>query len=325
VELLPRTTAPAHATGAVEFVSISALVADEAFKLRDEGDVSTLATSIGRLGQLAPVELRLVPGEGGERRWQLVAGFRRLAALQLLQRERVLARLHERLSDEDAWAMAASHALLTEPLGLEELEKLRARLPATPVAGWADELVDEARVRAPVSPEEREQFHAFLSGAALEGAGTSAGREEDCAPGEEPAMGAEDAVGSMNGYAAPEAGVDEQEDGGEDEALAGDEGAGEEAAPVDASGEGEWEGGEPSGEGEEGDLGEAEAAAGEDPEEVAPEAFCEQLALSLFEANQDLATALEAWADLPDEGRRTILEQARYLAGMVPYLEQAER
>jgi ParB-like nuclease domain len=317
VELLPRTTAPAHATGAVEFVSISALAADDAFRLRDEGDVSTLATSIGRLGQLTPVELRLVSGEGEERRWQVVAGFRRLAALQLLQRERVLARLHERLSDEDAWSMAASHALLTEPLGLEDLEKLRARLAATPAARWADELVDEARVRAPVSPEERERFHAFLSGAALEGAGTSAGREEDRAPGEEPAMGAEDAVGSVNGYAAPEAGVDEREEGGEGEALAGGEGAGDEAAPVEASGDAGWEGDEPAGEGAAGD--------GEDPEEVAPEAFCAQLALSLFEANQDLATALEAWSELPDEGRRTILEQARYLAGMVPYLERAER
>ena len=50
-------------------------------------------------------------------RWQVVAGFRRMAAVRMLARERVLARLHAELSDGDAWGVALTQALLHEPLG----------------------------------------------------------------------------------------------------------------------------------------------------------------------------------------------------------------
>src|SRR5215208_1637040 len=163
MELEPRITAPAHATGAVAFVPVDAISDDVTFRLREEGDVATLASSIGRLGQLAPVELRLVPDvPAGAPRYQVVAGFRRLAALRLLMRERVLARVHERLADDDAWGIALGEALLTEPLDEPALLALRERLAASGVAPWADELVDEARVRAPLSPELRERFLAFV-------------------------------------------------------------------------------------------------------------------------------------------------------------------
>jgi hypothetical protein len=36
--------------------------------------------------------------------------------------------------------------------------------------------------------------------------------------------------------------------------------------------------------------------------------------------NQDLALAAEAWRDLPSEGRRQILHQARWAASMLAYL-----
>src|SRR5215208_156731 len=167
MELEPRTTAPAHATGAVEFVSLADLDEDATFRLREPGDVAALAASIGRLGHLVPIELRPLPGLTPEDppRYQVVAGFRRLAALRLLARERVLARVHEALDDDDAWGIALAQALLGEPLRAEELERLRARLGGTRAATWADELVDEALVRAPVEPERREAFLAFLTGA----------------------------------------------------------------------------------------------------------------------------------------------------------------
>jgi ParB family chromosome partitioning protein len=229
VELEPRTTAPAHATGAVEFVPLAAISDDATFRLRDEGDVSALAASIGRLGQLVPLEVRPLPGAPGDgARFQVVAGFRRLAALRLLARDRVLARVHGALSDEDAWALALSEALVREPLLGSEIEALRERLPATGAAPWAEELVDPALVRAPVDPALRERFLEFLSRPA-------------------------------------------QEEGG-------------------------------------GTV------------EVTIEELARELPRRLFEVNQDLALAVEAWADLPAEARLTILEQARWVAGILPMI-----
>jgi hypothetical protein len=127
-----------------------------------------------------------------------------------------------------------------------ELEALREKLRSAG-AGWADELIDEAQVRAPVAPELRESFHAFLRQprAVEEGAG-------DAGPGSE-----------------------------------------------------------------------AEAEAGTDPGtvEMTPEELADDLSVRLYEVNQDLAAAYDAWPDLPAEGRRQILEQARYVAEILAHLE----
>lgn len=265
MELEPRTTAPAHATGAVAFVPVSAIADDATFRLRDEGDVGALAASIGRLGQLAPVELRPAPGTDGEPRYQVVAGFRRLAALRMLMRERVLARVHERLDDEDAWALALTQALVTEPLDAASLEALRARLASVRVAPWAGDLVDEALVRAPVDPAQREAFLAFFRGEALP---------------------------------APEGGAGEDEDALLERELEADE--------VEAA---------------------AAARAPEDDvevTEVTPEELADDLARKMWEVNQDLALAADSWRDLPEEGRRMILEQARWAASLLPHLEETE-
>jgi ParB family chromosome partitioning protein len=240
VELEPRTTAPAHATGAVRFVSLEDIADDATFRLRDEGDVAPLAAAIGRLGQLVPVEVRPLPGAGeGGPSLQLVAGFRRMAALRLLARDRVLARVHARLDDEDAWGLALAQALLTEPLLANELEALRERLAAAGGARWAEELLPEALSRAPVDPKLRERFQEFLARAA--------------AP--EPPQ------------------------------------AGGQAAPV----------------------------------EVTPEELAHDLAQRMYDVNQDLAVASESWRELPLEGRRMILEQARYVAALLRYLEEGRR
>jgi ParB-like chromosome segregation protein Spo0J len=240
VELEPRTTAPAHATGAVRFVPLADLSDDATFRLRDEGDVAPLAASIGRLGQLVPVEVRPLPGAPAEGPpLQLVAGFRRVAAIRMLARDRILARVHATLDDEDAWGIALAHALLAEPLLASELEALRERLAAAGQAPWAVELVPDALARAPLEPKLRERFAEWV------------------------------------------------------ERASSNDGAG---------GEGEGEGGEAT-------------------VEVTPEDLARELALRMYEVNQDLALAFAAWTDLPPEGRRMIVQQARYVAELLAHLE----
>jgi ParB-like chromosome segregation protein Spo0J len=254
VELEPRTTAPAHATGAVEFVPLASVSDDATFRLRDEGDVGPLAASIGRLGQLVPIELRPLPGAGDGPPWQVVSGFRRLAAARLLARERVLARVHRALADDDAWSLALAPALVAEPLLASELVALGERLAAERVAPWAEELVGDAVARAPVDPRLRERFLEFLERAAAE-AGPAADQ-------------------GRAGGAHAEAGT-----------------------PADV----------------------AEATV-----EVTPDELAGDLAQRMFEVNQDLAVAFEAWADLPPEGRRMIVAQARYVAELLGLLEGGE-
>ncbi|XSE96254.1 ParB N-terminal domain-containing protein [Pseudomyxococcus flavus] len=99
---------------------------DTAFRLRPEGDVSGLATDIARLGQLFPVDVR----PAGEDRYQLVCGFRRVAALRFLKRDAVQARIHLRLTDEDALVMSLAEAIHATPVGPEVLEAKRDELEA---------------------------------------------------------------------------------------------------------------------------------------------------------------------------------------------------
>lgn len=230
MELEPRTDVPAHATGAVGFVPLAAIADDATFQLREVGEVGDLASSLGRLGQLVPVELRPLPGaaEGGPR-YQVVAGFRRIAAVRLLRRDRVLARVHQAFSDEDAWGLALAQALLTAPIDPAAREALRERVAA--VAPWAADLLD----RVDLEPE---------------------GAPDAAAPGE-----------AVPGEAPP-------------------------AAPA--------------------------------PVEVTPEELANDLAARLYEVNADLAVAYEAWADLPPEGRRAIVDQARWIAALLPMLEAGE-
>jgi ParB-like chromosome segregation protein Spo0J len=133
----------------LEHVPLEEIALDATFRLRDPGDVAELAVSIGRLGQLAPVDLRPLPqgspdGEG--KRWQVVSGFRRMEALRLLQRERVLSRVHATLPDEDAWALALSSPLFGEPWSSADLEALAGRVRAS--LPWAEPVLAAARRRA---------------------------------------------------------------------------------------------------------------------------------------------------------------------------------
>ncbi len=112
--------------GALALLKLERVDADETFRLRPEGEVDSLATSMARLGQLFPVDLRIKPPD----RFQVICGFRRVAALRLLKRERVLARVHTDLNDEDALRVALADLLEHHGAQREELEALRARLEA---------------------------------------------------------------------------------------------------------------------------------------------------------------------------------------------------
>lgn len=97
---------------------------DDTFRVRPEGDLSRLATDLARLGQLFPVDLRLKAPD----RFQIICGFRRIAALKFLKREKVLARLHTDLSDEDALLMALAAAIHEKHVSTEELAVTRETL-----------------------------------------------------------------------------------------------------------------------------------------------------------------------------------------------------
>jgi len=151
----------------VEHVPLDEVSPDATFRLREPGDVSELAVAIGRLGQLTPVELRPFPpgaGAGAERRYQVVAGFRRMEALRLLQRERVLARVHPSLTDDDAWALALAGPLFSEPWSPAELAaiagRVRAHLPwAVPPESSAPPAV--ARPRPAIAADPAALAHAL--------------------------------------------------------------------------------------------------------------------------------------------------------------------
>jgi ParB-like chromosome segregation protein Spo0J len=109
-------------------VSLDRVEIDERFRVRseEEGDVAALATDIARLGQLFPVDLRLKAPD----RFVVITGFRRVAALKFLQREKILARLHTDLSDDDATLLALAEGIHSQPVSREDLAAYRARLSA---------------------------------------------------------------------------------------------------------------------------------------------------------------------------------------------------
>jgi ParB family transcriptional regulator, chromosome partitioning protein len=119
--------APAH-------IPLERIDEDPTFQLRPVGELSALATDLARLGQLFPVDVRFKPPD----RFQIISGFRRVAALRFLKRDRVLARLHTDVSDEDALLMALASAIHDSPVSREDLEAKRAQLEAagrlTPIA-----------------------------------------------------------------------------------------------------------------------------------------------------------------------------------------------
>jgi len=133
-ERLESAPAPRRGHVAPAHIPLERIDEDVSLRIRPEGDVSALATDVARLGQLSPVDVRFKPPD----RFQIISGFRRVAALRFLKRDRVLARLHTDLSDGDALLMALASAIHASPVAREDLEAQRTRLEAegrlTPIA-----------------------------------------------------------------------------------------------------------------------------------------------------------------------------------------------
>ena len=106
-------------------VSLDLIGEDDTFQLRAAGDVGRLAMDLARLGQAFPVDVR--PVEGTDR-FQLVSGFRRVAALRFLRRTSVLARVHATLPDEDALLVALAGILHAAAPTSGELNEIEGRL-----------------------------------------------------------------------------------------------------------------------------------------------------------------------------------------------------
>ncbi|MDP1914704.1 MAG: ParB/RepB/Spo0J family partition protein [Myxococcales bacterium] len=125
IEVEPHEV-PRHFS-APAFLPLERLDPDETFRIRpasDLDDVTALATDVARLGQLFPIDVRLVPPD----RIQIITGFRRVAALRFLQREKVVARLHTELSDGDAMLMAIASAIHSRSVDGEALKAVQERL-----------------------------------------------------------------------------------------------------------------------------------------------------------------------------------------------------
>lgn len=125
IEVEPHEV-PRHFS-APAFLPLERLDPDETFRIRPAAeldDVTALATDLARLGQLFPIDVRLVPPD----RIQIITGFRRVAALRFLQREKVVARLHTELSDGDAMLMAIASAIHSRSVDGEALKAVQERL-----------------------------------------------------------------------------------------------------------------------------------------------------------------------------------------------------
>jgi ParB-like chromosome segregation protein Spo0J len=163
----------------LHYVALASVLDDSTFRLRPAGDISSLAQSIAQCGQLFPIELRAGP----DGRWQPLTGFRRLEALRLLHRDRVLARLHAELPDAQAALVAAADAIDTRALEQEDVLEIRERYRAM---GWSSPALEELFARALEKAAERlEDLAAKLRG---EAAPDRSIPDEDSAP--EPSDGA---------------------------------------------------------------------------------------------------------------------------------------
>ena len=54
---------------------------------------------------------------------------------------------------------------------------------------------------------------------------------------------------------------------------------------------------------------------------LTPEELVQDVAVRFSALNQDLATAVEIWRELPPEGRRLLVEQASYVLALLPFME----
>ena len=156
MELEPRTTAPAHATGAVEFVPLAEIADDATFRLRERRRSSPRSRrSIGRLGHLVPVELRPLPAPArtspcATRWWRASGASPRCGC----SRASGSSPASTRRSTTRTPGRSRSRRRCSASRCARPSSRRSGRgSPRRATAPWADELVDEALVRAPVDPD----------------------------------------------------------------------------------------------------------------------------------------------------------------------------
>jgi ParB/RepB/Spo0J family partition protein len=91
-------------------------------RLRPYPDVDALAESIRDHGQLAPLFVRATP----DGTYELIAGYRRLAALHVLGAGSAFVTVFD-IDDEDAYLLAVSDNMLAMPLKPSELARAEKR------------------------------------------------------------------------------------------------------------------------------------------------------------------------------------------------------
>jgi ParB-like chromosome segregation protein Spo0J len=109
----------------VEEVPLSQLdLEDDTFQTRELANLEGLVKSIEVEGQQNPVLLRLKP----DKKWQIIAGFRRIGAIKQLNRQEVKTRLFDELSDEEAVKLSILDNLYQEGLNRGEIKEYQEKL-----------------------------------------------------------------------------------------------------------------------------------------------------------------------------------------------------
>lgn len=280
-------------------VPLTRLLDDITFRLRQPGDVSSLARSIAQAGQLFPIEVRTV----GEQ-LQPLTGFRRLAALRLLHRDRVLVRIHGAITDEAAALIAAADALDNRPLEREELLEMRERYRAM---GWSTPALEELIGRAIEKAEERlEDLAAQLQGLPPPDRSVPDEDGDEEPPGDGAAAGTpEPSVAAAFREAADDRAAPTRD--------AGEGGPTAASSPVVAHPPAEPPGPVP--------LGRPVPPAV--PRELTVAELAEDVARRLSVLSQDLATLAPRWAEVPPHLRAIVADQLAYYRNLEAWIRQS--
>ena len=283
----------------LSYVPLADVAADDTFRLRHAGDVSSLARSIAQVGQLFPVDVRET--EGGK--VQILAGFRRLEALRMLQRNRVLVRNHGPLSDDAAATVAAADAIDNRSLGLEDLRELRDRYQAM---GWGTPALLELVGRSIEKEGERlEDLAAKVRGEAPPDRSIPDEDGDDEASATAAELG--DSVDPTPDEAARSAGASSAPDEPTDRGVAPPAGVELDPLPLDPPLAARF--------------GPVEDALDDVEGEVTPDALARQIAARLSEATQDLAILAEHWSLVPAGLRSILADQLDYYGQLAGWLD----
>ncbi len=136
LEWIRDTASEATRSSKLVEVPLDQLVESERLQFRQElPDIETLARDIKQRGQTTPAFVRLLPGG----KYELISGYRRLAAIRRLNLEVILARVFPDLSDKETERLAISENLQRKDLSDLEHGK---ETPRALIVGKIEEALD---------------------------------------------------------------------------------------------------------------------------------------------------------------------------------------